>query len=327
MISSVFSLFIGLFYVIILQFSAITSASFVGCSVYFGVGNNVNNMTVVTRSRANILRTSIHEVANIPFNNNVSINEIQHSIHEQQSSPVMDTQPSTDFSSSIDLSFTGSSILLHHSSSLQVFNTRQEVHTSINVSKFQNSDISNCPCSLPADCNKLSNSIFLIMESDCEDRKEAPSSTINGHDITQLFASLSAQMTYQTICLQDKLSTDFLVVVQAHDKFKQEVRDELDELRALIAQQGSVSHSSGTINKSSVAEGSSPSSVLPIVTPNFGGLSTSSSSASPNNYSFGFGSGYSNPNVDNAYRFFLQTFLSYFGQEYRYKIGLAQVKR
>jgi hypothetical protein len=92
------------------------------------------------------------------------------------------------------------------------------------------------------------------MESDCEDRKEATSSISNGSDITQLFASLSAQVTYQTNCLQDKLSTDFLEVVQAHDQFKQEVRDELDELRALIAQQGSASRPSVVHNTSSSIE-------------------------------------------------------------------------
>jgi hypothetical protein len=68
-------------------------------------------------------------------------------------------------------------------------------------------------------------------------------------------------------------------VVQAHDKFKQEVRTELDELRALITQQGSVSISSGM-----VVDGSSPSSASPVVSPSSDvAINPSSTSSASNN--------------------------------------------
>jgi hypothetical protein len=283
--SSVFSLLNGFLYFIILQFYAFVSPPFVGCSVYYGVENNYVNMPVVTRSRAKILCTSINEVENVLSSTNISINEIPGSIHEHPSSnkslSTLDKPSCTDFSSSINLPFTGSSILVHHSSSsLQLLDSGQGDYPPIDFSKFQNSEISNCPCSLSVDCHNFLNNNFYIMESDCEDRKEATSSISNGPDIAQLFASLSAQRTYQTNCLQDKLSTDFLEVVQAHDKFKQEVHDELDELQALIAQQGSASRPWVVRNTSSSIEASSsPSSVLPTATPSLNGTTTSSSSA------------------------------------------------
>ncbi|MFN9983609.1 MAG: hypothetical protein ACK53Y_27030, partial [bacterium] len=68
-------------------------------------------------------------------------------------------------------------------------------------------------------------------------------------------------------------------MVQAHDKFKQEVRTELDELRALITQQGSVSISSGM-----VVDGSSPSSASPVVSPSSDvAINPSSTSSASNN--------------------------------------------
>ncbi len=273
MISSVFFLFHGLIYYIILQSSAIATITINDYLINNGVGNNDVNMPVVTRSRMKILSTSIHEVENKLSSSNISINEISRSIHEHTSSntssSALDKPSSTDLSSSI-------TVYPSHSS-LQVIDLVQGGSTPIEVSKFRISKISNCSDNCLEDCHNFSNSSPFTMESDCEDKKQAHSSTCNGPDITQLFASLSAQMTFQTNSLQDKLSTEFTEVVQAHDKFKQEVRTELDELRALIAQQSSVVRSSVVQNISPPLDaGSSPSLVLPTATASPIGLSTSS---------------------------------------------------
>ena len=282
MISSVFFLFHGLIYYIILQSSAIATITINDYLINNGVGNNDVNMPVVTRSRMKILSTSIHEVENKLSSSNISINEISRSIHEHTSSntssSALDKPSSTDLSSSITIPITNSSTLVYPShSSLQVIDLVQGGSTPIEVSKFRISKISNCSDNCLEDCHNFSNSSPFTMESDCEDQKKAHSSTCNGPDITQLFASLSAQMTFQTNSLQDKLSTEFTEVVQAHDKFKQEVRTELDELRALIAQQGSVVSSSVVQNISPPLDaGSSPSLVLPTATASPIELSTSS---------------------------------------------------
>lgn len=63
-------------------------------------------------------------------------------------------------------------------------------------------------------------------------------------DINGFFASLSTQITMQNKQLQEqilltdqKMSNDFDSVVRAHDEFKQQVREELDDLRALSLEQ------------------------------------------------------------------------------------------
>jgi hypothetical protein len=89
-----------------------------------------------------------------------------------------------------------------------------------------------------------------MMASDCDDNIAAPKHAPDIPNITQLFASLSAQITHQTSSLQDKLSTDFSQVIQAQDKFKQEVCTELDELRSMITQQ-QLQHTSVTNQASS----------------------------------------------------------------------------
>jgi hypothetical protein len=78
------------------------------------------------------------------------------------------------------------------------------------------------------------------MEGDCKDQHTKLASHDVAMDINQLFASLSEPMSIQTNQIQEKNSTDFNQVVQAHTTFKQEVRDELDELRYLISRQSQI---------------------------------------------------------------------------------------
>jgi hypothetical protein len=67
------------------------------------------------------------------------------------------------------------------------------------------------------------------MEGDCTD-SNGISSVPNMQDLTQLLSNLSLQITSQNA----QLSNDIHEVVERNDAFKQEVRSELDELRALI---------------------------------------------------------------------------------------------
>ncbi len=78
------------------------------------------------------------------------------------------------------------------------------------------------------------------MEGDCKDQHTKLASHDVAMDINQLFTSLSEQMSIQTNQIQEKNFTDFNQVVQAHTTFKQEVQDELDELRYLISQQSQI---------------------------------------------------------------------------------------
>jgi hypothetical protein len=265
-----FSLLNGSLIFIILPSLAIALPTWSGYSISYEVGNNYINMPVVTRLRARSLRPSINEVEPNQTSSTISIHEITSSIHEHHC-PDNSSTASNHELSGIALSLSNNSstnatlVSLNQSSlSLHIFDPGQAGPTSSIISKFQISEISNCHSSSLEQYHNFSKSNSFTMESDCEDCKVVPSST-NGPDINQLFASLSAQMTYQTTSLQDKLSqmtyqttslqdklsTDFSVIVQAHDQFKKEVRDELDELRALIAQQSSATNTSVAQNGSS----------------------------------------------------------------------------
>jgi hypothetical protein len=79
-------------------------------------------------------------------------------------------------------------------------------------------------------------------------------------DLNSLFEALSTKLTSETT----KISRDFQNVVDAHAVFKQEVREELDELRRhLILQQSNVIKNN-TVPSTQVKSTTSPS-VLPNV--------------------------------------------------------------
>jgi hypothetical protein len=74
------------------------------------------------------------------------------------------------------------------------------------------------------------------MEANCEDKKSLPTSPLTSPDpmdkIQQLFTSLSAQIERQNL----NLSWDFCQLVQDNTTFKQEVHEELDEIRQMLYQ-------------------------------------------------------------------------------------------
>jgi hypothetical protein len=105
------------------------------------------------------------------------------------------------------------------------------------ILKFQNLENSSSHPVLPHSCHNILNSDNFAMEGDCKDHHIKPKPYDEVPDINKLFATLSEQMIVHTTRMHEKLSTDFTRVAQAHENFKQEVRDELDEIHYLISLQ------------------------------------------------------------------------------------------
>jgi len=68
------------------------------------------------------------------------------------------------------------------------------------------------------------------MEADCKDSTTMATKSKNITDMNALFEALSAKLTSETT----KISQDFQSVAEAHNNFKQEVRNNIDELRNMI---------------------------------------------------------------------------------------------
>jgi hypothetical protein len=103
------------------------------------------------------------------------------------------------------------------------------------ISKFENLEISNHVSNVATAryYHNLSVLKTCIMEADCEDSLKMSSTSQGIMDMNSLFEAMSIKLTFEIT----KISRDFQHVVDAHDTFKQEVRDELDELRRLVLQQ------------------------------------------------------------------------------------------
>jgi hypothetical protein len=108
------------------------------------------------------------------------------------------------------------------------------------ISKFQ---ISHQSGIYTFDLNLCHNSLIsktLTMEEDCEDSGKPSTTMVDKSDLNYLFAALTDHLTLQTDRLHDK----FHQVTTNHDNFKMEVRQELDDLRALIQNTKTAPHES-----------------------------------------------------------------------------------
>jgi len=74
--------------------------------------------------------------------------------------------------------------------------------------------------------HNFSLSATVNMEADCKDSTTMATKSKNITDMNALFEALSAKLTSETT----KISQDFQSVAEAHNNFKQEVRNEIDEL-------------------------------------------------------------------------------------------------
>jgi hypothetical protein len=74
--------------------------------------------------------------------------------------------------------------------------------------------------------HNFSLSATVNMEADCKDSTTMATKSKNITDMNALFEALSAKLTSETT----KISQDFQSVAEAHNDFKQEVRNEIDEL-------------------------------------------------------------------------------------------------
>jgi hypothetical protein len=219
------------------------------------------NMPVVTRSKAKSQSSLINEVN---ISTLVSTNEQRSSIHEQFHSIILSGGPIDGPSDQAlsNLMDTSPTLLLpycHHDSSSTVlpFSSSLENITEFDSSLFQfeNSKFQNVarqiiPNNLPEPiCHNFLTSETFKMEGDCKDHRSTPETQDDVLDMTRMFATSSDQILSHTNRLQEKLSSDFIQVVQAQANFKQEVRDELDELRYLISLQNQSSPSQHSVTQ------------------------------------------------------------------------------
>ena len=270
---------------------------FYPCSCY---SNNYRYhliMPVTTRSKAKSRLSSINEASNFLSTTNLSTHEQQRSINELNHT-IFPSDGQIDGSSSPVLTNTQvmspyliSSQFHHDSSSIPVpFLPSSESFVKLDSSifQFENLEFQNLEDKLPPGncpvqyCHNFSNSKKSTMEADCKDHHTRSEAQDGAMDMTKLFTMFSEQMLEHTTKLQEKLSSDFTQLVQAQANFKQEVRDELDELRYLISIQNHTSSSgppvnqeSGTISSASIAPtvSSSPTVSQPSIT--FSGSNTS----------------------------------------------------
>jgi len=119
------------------------------------------------------------------------------------------------------------------------------------------------------------------MESDCEDKSPDSKMSKDMIDFTQILQTLSHQISNQNASIQEHIArndSNFQRVVQDNEDFKRDVRAELDDLRSLLAHQGSGTSASMQSRSSGISNESATSSSSPSV---HATVSTSSS-ASPN---------------------------------------------
>jgi len=131
------------------------------------------------------------------------------------------------------------------------------------ISKFQNSEFSNdTVTSSGISCHNFSISNFITMEADCKDSGFSNTTSSSCKDmagIRELFTLLLTQITSQNQSIKEqimhndlKFTQEFQQVVDAHMDFKQEVCEELDELRLLLSKHQSASYTSDLLTSSSV---------------------------------------------------------------------------
>ncbi len=122
------------------------------------------------------------------------------------------------------------------------------------ISKFQTPPAPSHITSTVVPCHNFLISKNTTMEADCKDSTSSMFTSSSNKDpldtIQQLFVALSAQMDHQN----KNMSHDFHQVVQDNKSFKQEVREELDEIRQIQHQQ----------KVSSTPQTSSPLPVPPV---------------------------------------------------------------
>jgi hypothetical protein len=144
----------------------------------------------------------------------------------------------------------------------------QSLSPSFQILKFDNfetsvpsiSDIPNCHCPSTLTSN---GSQFSIMEEECNDTVSDKKMSKDKMDLTQILTMLTHQITNQNTAIQDYIQKNdmkFDKMVQDNENFKNAMRAELDDLRALLRSQNylSQSHASTSNVSSQVSSSSTP---------------------------------------------------------------------
>jgi len=146
------------------------------------------------------------------------------------------------------------------------------------ISKFQMENISNTTLFDPGLCHNSSILNSVIMEADCKESGTMLSSPPDIPDMNKLFEALSGHLMMQTNRLQER----FQQVVDMHDDFKMEVRQELDNLRFLIQDQNTQQVSNiGTTPIVKTQVDSPSASQAQVSLPGVGVVSNATASATP----------------------------------------------
>jgi hypothetical protein len=154
--------------------------------------------------------------------------------------------------------------------------------SSVDNLKLRNFKISNEHASDCSSSYNFSSDNFLIMESDCKDTNSSRDAKPVLHEtseLARLFASLLSQITIQHRDIQDqlkerdcllnqefrKVNNDFQKVIEENEAFKENMRNELEDLRQLLSRQSVSSVSSTPIpdHTSSVPPVPSPQAPMP----------------------------------------------------------------
>jgi hypothetical protein len=93
------------------------------------------------------------------------------------------------------------------------------------------------PGIVPSQCHNCSVSNLVTMEADCQDAANNNGASLKQEafpDLNQFLSAITSKITAATTQMSNN---DFHTVISANTIFKQEVRDELTELRMLISQQ------------------------------------------------------------------------------------------
>jgi len=108
--------------------------------------------------------------------------------------------------------------------------------SNLKISNIDNFEISNVP-SVYTSSNSLHNFCIyenIKMEGDCDDKLAITDTTTEMSEMSKFLASLTVQMTWHMESLQEQLLLHDNKISQTQENFKQEVRDEIDQLRQLL---------------------------------------------------------------------------------------------
>jgi hypothetical protein len=239
------------------------------------VPSDFPTMPVTTRSQARYLQNISHECS--IFSSPGSLVNNPSSLLSPAATSTCNYNPTTLLghdTPTVNSSEFAKSTIVHSS----IASSSLEFENPSEISKFQIENISNTALFEPGSCHNSSILKSSIMEADCEELGTMSSSLPDIPDMNKIFEALSGHFTMHTNRLQER----FQQVVDTHDDFKMEVRQELDNVRSLIQDQNTQQVSSiGTTPVVKTQVDSSPTSQAQVSSPGVGVALNTTASTPP----------------------------------------------